>query len=329
MSDQAVRDIGGAYLPTWIAHADWGSAPSKRVVASAERREDIYLMHSPRAVGTGELLTALHVTARDGEPTLLGFDFPIGVPHAYARLAGIESFASWFRQLDPCSSFFEVAVDLRDISAARPFFPKHLATKSPGIKAAFHAALGLPAIALLRRCDVAHCGRRAASEIFWTLGPQAVGKATLSGWSEVLRPALDDAGRRYAIWPFDGRLQDLLGRRDAVIVETYPADAYRQLSLRMGSRGTRKTSHADRLADATRLLERCERDGIVPEPELIQQIQAGFGTGRAGEDAFDAVVGLLAMISTLRHRSEPHLPDEQAVLRYEGWMFGRHATCPA
>jgi hypothetical protein len=27
-------------------------------------------------------------------PSLLGFDFPIGVPAAYAKLAGIENFAS-------------------------------------------------------------------------------------------------------------------------------------------------------------------------------------------------------------------------------------------
>jgi hypothetical protein len=317
-------------LPGSIAHADWGSSAAKRVVAVAQRRGDDYLAHAPRLVGgDGGLLERMHASGRPGHPALLGFDFPIGVPRAYAELAEIQDFAAWFRRLDPSGEFFAVSGDIADVSVARPFFPTRVAHKTPGIKREFRAALGLPASRALRLCDLAHCGRRAASDVFWALGPQAVGKATVTGWRDVLAPALADPACRYAIWPFDGTLGELLARSDAVIVEAYPADAYLQLGLRMGSRGTAKTRQEDRRADAPLLLEHCRELRIRPDRELVAQIRDGFGSTRAGEDRFDATVGLLAMIGTVRSSAEPDLPDDPRVRRYEGWVFGRHARCPS
>jgi hypothetical protein len=300
------------------------------VVVAAEMRHDEYVAHAPRLVGgAGGPLERMHVPAGSGRPALLGFDFPIGVPRAYAKLAGIEEFTTWLRRLDPACEFFDVADDVADVSVARPFFPTRLACKSPGIKREFRAALGLSAAGALRRCDLAHCRRRAASEMFWTLGPQAVGKATLTGWRDLVAPAVADPARRYAIWPFDGELGDLLAAADAVIVEAYPADAYLQLGLRMGSRLTAKTKQEDRRADGPLLLEICRRSGVSPDVDLIAEIRDGFGSDRAGEDRFDATVGLLAMITTVRRRAEPDLPDDPCVRRCEGWVFGRHAECPA
>ncbi len=164
--------------------------------------------------------------------------------------------------------------------------------------------------------------------MFWALGPQAVGKATITGWRELVAPALADRARRYAIWPFDGGLGELLERSDAVIVEAYPADAYLQLGLRMGSRRTAKTRREDRRAEGPLLLERCRELGVRPERQLVAQIRDGFGSDRAGEDRFDATAGLLAMINALRLSAEPDLPDDPCVRRHEGWVFGRHARCP-
>lgn len=313
-------------LPGWIAHADWGASATKRVVTAAELRGEEYVMHAPRLVGGGGgLLERMRV----GRPALLGFDFPIGVPRAYAELAGIEEFAGWVRGLDPSSEFFSVSDDVADVSVTRPFFPTRMVRKSPGIKREFRAALGLPESGALRLCDLAHCGRRAASDMFWALGPQAVGKATVTGWRDLVAPALADPARRCAIWPFDGRLGELLDRSDAVIVEAYPADAYLQLGLRMGSRGTAKTRQGDRRVDGRLLLERCFQLGVRPDPELVTQMRDGFGSDRAGEDRFDATVGLLAMIGTIRRSAEPDLPDDPGIRRHEGWVFGRHARCPS
>ena len=316
-------------LPGWIAHADWGASAAKRVVTTAELRDGEYVAHAPRPLaGAGGLLERMHVPARPGRPALLGFDLPIGVPRAYAKLAGIDTFAGWLRELDPSCRLFSVADDVADVSVARPFFPGRIAHKSPGIKREFRAALGLSAAGALRRCDLAHCRRGAASEMFWALGPKAVGKATVAGWRDFIGPALADPERRYALWPFDGGLGELLARSDAVIVEAYPAEAYLQLGLRMGSRGTAKTDQDDRRADAPRLLERCRRIGVRTDPDLAVQLRDGFGSARAGEDRFDATVGLIAMIDTVRRGAEPELPDDPYVRRHEGWMFGQHAHCP-
>ena len=286
-------------------------------------------MRAPRGVGgAGGLLERMHVARASGQTALVGFDFPLGVPRAYAARAGIDNFANWLRNLDRRDQLFSVAGDVADVSVARPFFPSRVARRSPGIKREFRAALGLSAESALRRCDLAHCRRGAASEVFWALGPQAVGKATLTGWRDFIAPALADTAHRYAIWPFDGGLRELLSRADAVIVEAYPGDAYLQLGLRMGSRGTAKTRQDDRRADAARLLHRCRRNDVVLDRDLVAEVRDGFGPSRAGEDRFDATVGLLAMIEAVRRREEPDLPEDPSVRLQEGWMFGRHCRCP-
>ena len=317
------------WLPTRIAHADWGTAAAKRVVATAELKEGAYHAHAPQTVAEqGGLLERMGLTDRPGATTLLGFDFPIGVPLAYAQSARIENFADWFRELDLDSPFFDPAEDVADVSVLRPFFPNlPPKEKSPGLKAQFHEALGVPSADLLRRCDLRHCDRRAASEMFWTIGPAAVGKATLAGWKQALRPALAEPGRRYAIWPFDGPMPELLENSDAVIVETYPTEAYGQLELRMGRPGMAKTRQDDRRVDARRMLDWCANNAVIPDDRLLAQIVDGFGAAPGGDDLFDAVVGLFGIIDAVRRAAEPPLPDETAVRRIEGWMFGQHAAC--
>ena len=164
--------------------------------------------------------------------------------------------------------------------------------------------------------------------MFWTLGPKAVGKATLAGWRDAIKPALADRRARYAIWPFDGPLSELVETFDAVIVETYPAEFYRRLGLRIGTAGHSKTSPEARQATASALLAWCTEHGIVPDDDLAGQILDGFGAGKEGEDPFDAVVGLLGMVATIRGASEPELPDDPAIRQVEGWMFGQPVPSP-
>jgi Transcription elongation factor, GreA/GreB, C-term len=318
------------WLPQRIAHADWGTAASKCIVATAELHDGIYHAQQPRAVLAGHgLIERMRLVSQDSQSTLLGFDFPLGVPRAYAQLAGITNFADWFRQLDLDSPFFEVASGIDEVSIQQPFFPRLITTKSTGIQARFHQALGLTAEQMLRRCDRPHCGHGGASPMFWALGPKAVAKMTLAGWRNTIRPALAEPRRLYTIWPFDGPMAELLEGSDAVIVETYPRDAYLQLGLKMGLPGTAKTKQADRAADAPCMFDWCVANAVRPEDRLSDQITGGFGDGKDGEDQFDAVVGLFGMIDAMRRASEPELPDDPQVRLVEGWMFGRHATCPA
>ena len=81
-------------LPDLVVHADWGINPKKRVAATARLRPDgRYGIEAPWTVGTtGSWRQRLDIRAATSGTALVGFDFPIGVPDAYARRAGITSF---------------------------------------------------------------------------------------------------------------------------------------------------------------------------------------------------------------------------------------------
>ena len=182
-------------LPEVIAHADWGTAVVKRVVATAELGPSgVYVARKACTVGRAGSLSERMGVAGTPRTALLGFDFPIGVPRAYAARAGIENFATWVRTLSAGAPLFTVADEIDEVSIERPFFPRNVTERSPGLKDRFRAALGLSA-EIAARCDVANGERGVASEMFWTLGPKAVGKATLAGWRDALKPALSDLER--------------------------------------------------------------------------------------------------------------------------------------
>src|ERR1019366_57523 len=70
--------------PQRVIHADWSVGPNKRWAARAELQPGgRYLVGTPAVVTPTELL----VEARRGS-TLIGFDFPIGLPAAYAKRVG-------------------------------------------------------------------------------------------------------------------------------------------------------------------------------------------------------------------------------------------------
>jgi hypothetical protein len=60
--------------------------------------------------------------------------------------------------------------------------------------------------------------------LFWTLGGNQVGEAAMSGWRDVLAPALRNKGP-LSLWRFDGPLPSLLVPRKVLVAETYPAEA--------------------------------------------------------------------------------------------------------
>ena len=84
---------------------------------------------------------------------------------------------------------------------------------------------------LYRRCERATTDRRIAAFLFWTVGPNQVGKAAISGWPDVIAPALREGSGHVKLWPFDGILATLLGNGRTVVVETYPTEAYRHLNF--------------------------------------------------------------------------------------------------
>jgi hypothetical protein len=61
------------------------------------------------------------------------------------------------------------------------------------------------------------------------------------------------------------------------------------------------------------------RLGVELSPELRSEIDSGF----AGDDQFDALVGLLGMIDVVRGRPSGEPRDDAGVVTVEGWILGQ------
>jgi hypothetical protein len=117
-----------AMRPVAVAHADWGVAAAKRWVATATLGADgRYIAAAPVPVGSrGSLHERMGLAEPVDGSTLLGFDFPIGLPRAYAARAGITSFPAALEQFGSgrWSEFWDVADSESEIGLCRPFYPQ-------------------------------------------------------------------------------------------------------------------------------------------------------------------------------------------------------------
>lgn len=132
----------------------------------------------------------------------------------------------------------------------------------------------------------------------------------------MLAPALhDDKG--VSLWPFDGRLNDLLLPGRIIIVETYPADGYTWFFPEplkgKGEQETRKNA-------GDHLLVWAESAHVALDAALARTIKEGFPDG---DDAFDAVVGLFGMIEVAVGRRHAGDPSEDRIRKLEGWILGQ------
>lgn len=314
--------------PTLIVHADWSVRPDRRWMCVAESTDgEHYTVSAPEPVGsTTSLLARLTTRARakDDEPcVLIGVDVPIGLPSAYATRAGIDSFLRALPRFGhgPWADFYHVAEQPDEISACRPFYPK-----SPGAARQKHLLDALHVHdmnALLRRVERATEHRAAAASLFWTMGARQVGKAAIAVWRDVLAPALSTAARDLAVWPFDGRLHELLRRHQMTIAEVYPAEACVQLGLGSPGRRWSKRSREDRVAHAGALHQWAQSRGVRTTPALVAAIRDGFGDRPDGEDRFDSVVALFSMIDVVEGRRSEGAPDCPDIASVEGWILGQ------
>ena len=312
--------------PAVVVHADWGVRPTKRWLARASLdARGVYCVTEPAPVGEPRtLLRRLLESADRSEPVLVGFDFPIGLPAAYAAAAGVESFIRLLPELGEgrWRDFYRVAERPEEISLRRPFYPQR-----PGGTSQAHLLSGLGVARmddLLRRCERPTLDRPRACSLFWTLGPNQVGKAAISGWRDVLAPALRDPAVRVALWPFDGRLEDLLREPRVVVAETYPSEVYRHLKMKLRGSKQHQLVRGDQAAVLTRWRERPEIAGrAVYTPEVEEAIRSGFGPGADGEDRFDAFVGLVGMLDVVLGRRRPGDPAAAPQRAVEGWILGQ------
>ena len=311
--------------PSAVMHADWSIHPKKRWMAKATRLGGRWLVEGPWLVPTPAdwVAALLGQSAAADASVVVGFDFPIGVPAAYAEVAGIPSFP-WLlaRLVDPeWAPVLDVCNSADEISHRRPFYPY-----ATGGKVRLHLLDGLGLLDprdLLRLCERPQTYRPAASPLFWTLGAKQVGKAAITGWREVLMPLLQQAPARVGLWPFDAPFAQLCRDKSLIIIETYPGDVYHRLGFpKPGSWSKQKQVDRRRrgiethswLADKPFDLD----DGVRA------QLDDGFGSKSDGEDRFDAVIGLLGMLGTIAAGEADLLPsDDQMRLGREGWIFGQ------
>jgi hypothetical protein len=248
----------------------------------------------------------------------MGLDLPLGLPRAYATHCTEADCPAFLRARLTTPEFFEVNETLPTLSRARPFYP---ARGVKGMTRLSHAqALGMASAAdLSRHCDRATPLRPAGAPLFWTLGANQSGKAAIAAWRDWLAPALQ-AGAPLSLWPFEGRLQALLRPRRAVLAEVYPAEAMRQLGLKLpGS----KRDQTARRALAPALHQALTQAQARPEPALSAAITDGFGHDTAGEDRLDCLIGLLCMLQVLDGRRADHVPEDPWIQRWEGWVLGQ------
>jgi hypothetical protein len=297
-------------------------------MARAVRAGSHYTALKPELVGPlGTLLARLSHDAGPDSCVFLGFDFPIGVPAAYARQAGVLDFPSVLPVLGQgtWARFFDLAERPGDIALGRPFYPLR-----PGGTSQQHllSGLGVPSMNDLRRlCERRTPTRGDACVLFWTLGGNQVGRAAIIGWADVLAPAVRAMTLPPSLWPFHGTLADLLAPGRVVVAETYPAEFYGHFGVsfpasRPGRRSGKRVQ-ADRRANAPALLARAAQLGVAVDAALQAAILDGFGPSPDGEDPFDAVVGLVGMLNVLlggRASGEPATAD---VRNIEGWIFGQ------
>jgi hypothetical protein len=307
-------------LPALVMHADWGAHPRNRWQAAAVLQADGRYRLLPTA-RIGPLADFWRSLAATEGRVLLGFDFPLGLPAAYAACAEIDDFAEALPRFGNgrFASFYVVADRPDEISLTRPFFPDR---PDGGRRQQLLAGLKLERwCQLLRWCDRRTAIRNAACALFWTLGGSQVGKAAIAGWRDLLAPAVRD-GVDLGIWPFQGGLEELIERRHFTIAETYPAEVYGHLGISLRRRGGKRSQNARR-AVATQSLAELDRLDVTAEAAARAETEDGFGTMSNGEDRFDAMVGLLGMLLVLRRQRGSGEPDDPVVRRVEGWILGQ------
>jgi hypothetical protein len=303
-----------------LIHADWSVSAGKRWVASAARRDGGWTVEAPEPVGLSAVFLDKAFDAGAIRRVLLGFDFPIGVPSAYGVRTGFRNFREMLLALGTgaWSPFFDVARSPEEISVTRPCYPF---SSAKGVsRAELVAGLGASTFDdLLRACERRTQHRQAACSLFWTLGGNQVGKGALTGWKELIQPAvLQGAG----LWPFDGDLAELARTPCLVLAETYPAEAYRMVGAQFLPRQS-KRRQTDRRGKAKPVLAWAERHGVIFNTQVTAELEDGFGSGQNGEDRFDALLGLLKMVEVAEGRRPERTERLEAEIAWEGWILGR------
>jgi hypothetical protein len=310
---------------TLIAHSDWSKEPSKRWMGFACKHSDQrwYISDLVKIDLPPQLFSFLSSKKILPGCILAGFDFPIGLPSAYALKIGITDFLTSLPMFGyfEWENFYSPAESPSEISLYRPFYP---AKPGGSLRTHLEQGLGIPFSQLYRLCEVSDINRRAACPLFWTMGGQQVGKAAITGWASLLSPAINDLSMNLRIWPFSGPIDTLCLPNNIVVVETYPAEYYYHLGLSFIDPVRRsKRRQSDRVSFAKQLIQWAKDHDLDIARSLKNKIKLGFGKSLDGEDQFDALVGLFGMINIVMGNRPIWEPTSPVIAKIEGWIFGQ------
>lgn len=312
-----------------VVHCDWGAHNHKRAMCIADKIDGKWSIVKIEEAGDARtLLNRLLHGIADNAKLLVGFDFPIGYPHAYGAKAELTGFLKAL----PCFgqhewiNFFRKAKTQEELSIHRPFYPRSCPTKGFATREIFTTELEIRWQDMFRECELRTEHRTDASPLFWTLGPKAVGTAAMLGWLEILQPIVRDQNRCFGIWPFEGNLNNLLRERRGVIVETYPGECYNHLGFPRNWSG--KRSQQKRKACSKYFQDWQKRANATFSHEVELDLKNGFPardmrSEEDGEDSFDAVVGACSMIDVVEGRRAEGNHSSQRLQAHEGWIFGQ------
>lgn len=307
--------------PKLLVSADWSTNENKRWMVRAELEEDRYRIYPPEPVGEVKtLIERLRAQVSESESALIGFDFPIGLPQKYAELAKFTSFHDALNKIGKGDwlKFYDIS---DKPSLYQPFAP--LPQVQPGFKKNdIPKAFGLNDYReLLRQCDKKTSQRNEAEILFFTLGGKQVGAGARIGWRDVIAPKCIGTNPIVRLWPFDGKLEELLARPGLTVCETYPGETYHHLGIRIGSgTGKSKTKREDRKEFSKTILNTKDEDFVFTNA-AVSWIEYGF----LEEDDFDAMVALLSMIQVVTGKREPGVPPNGKETIIEGWILGLQA----
>ena len=158
---------------------------------------------------------------REGK-VLVSFDVPLGLPRAYLdaarevpRWERVETFLDWLSVGCDPSLFPGEASDAGHWSIVAPFFG---VPGGEGSLKRFEAAAGMPILREIER-------RTAGKSVFVVRGiPGSVGSGARAVWRELAPLLVED--REFSVWPFEGTLDEILGRGKIAVGEIYPRAAY-------------------------------------------------------------------------------------------------------
>ena len=277
-----------------VLSVDWGKEPEKRAACVAVPADGWTLALEPPPSEGWYLATLLararELGVRHKRPVLVGIDAVLGVPAAFARSFGCDSFPDVLAQLAVGGALTAQPTASSTWNCEQPFF--RVAPGEGSLSRVIESAGGKGH--LLRQIE----RRTGGNSVFVVSGiPGSVGSGSRALWSELVTE-MNRAEIDFHLWPFDGTLAHLTREPGIVLAEVYPRAAYGialadELPDRMRPLAkTKLAAREEALSELTRAPWLMAADIALPDLEPARQ----------NEDAFDALFTAIALVRLVMER---------------------------